>query len=159
MPVSDDDPPSDDSPEYSDPVDSDIEEVQSDSASGYEPENESECTVTACASDIEEEVLLQPNQPRLKSFPTKKFGKNKVEYRSFNSKWFDNEKWSSWLHWDSGTKKAYCFICRNIYLLNKLTFSECVQRIPSFHLGLACGRMSPRHLKSIERVPAIRKLY
>ena len=56
-----------------------------------------------------------------------KFGKNKVEYRSFNSKWFDNEKWSSWLHWDSGTDKAYCFICRNIYLLNKLTFSKCAE--------------------------------
>ena len=66
-------------------------------ASGYEPENESECTVTACASDIEEELLLQPNQPKLN---TKKFGKNKVEYWSFNSKWFDNEKW---LHWDGGT--------------------------------------------------------
>lgn len=84
-------------------------------------------TAGAMASDVEEDLLVQPNQPRLKSFPTKKFGKNKIEYRSFNSKWFDNEKWSSWLHWDSGTEKVYCFICRNIYLLNKLTFSKCAE--------------------------------
>ena len=66
------------------------------------------------------ELLLQPNQPRLKSFPSKQFGKKKIEYRSFNSKWFDNDKWSTWLHWDSETEKAYCFMCQNIYLLNWL---------------------------------------
>ena len=69
------------------------EDSDSDSASGSE--NESELSTTT-AADVEEsqELLLKSNQPRLKSFPSKQFGKNKVEYRSFNSKWFDNEKWT-----------------------------------------------------------------
>ena len=59
--------------------------------------------------------------------PLKKFSKKKVEYQSFNLKWFDNKKWSTWLHWDSETEKAYCFMCQNIYLLNQLTFSKCAE--------------------------------
>ena len=47
-------------------------------------------------------------QPRLKRFPLKQFGKKKKDSWSFNSKWFDNEKWSAWLHWDSETETAYC---------------------------------------------------
>ena len=74
-----------------------------------------------CSTDSGEcsDLLLQPNQPRLKSFPPKQFGKNKVENRSFNSKWFDDAKWSSWLHWDNESHKAYCFVCRNVYLLKQ----------------------------------------
>ena len=65
----DDDPliPSDDL--LSDP-DFDVD-TQSDGASEYEPENESEGAVTARASDVEKELLLQPNQPWLKSFSTR----------------------------------------------------------------------------------------
>ena len=32
-----------------------------------------------------------------------------------------------WLHWDSRTEKAYCFVCQNIYFLNQLTFSKCAE--------------------------------
>ena len=121
--------------------------------------NESKCTVTARASDVEEEVLLQPNQPKLKSFPTKKLGKNKVEYRSSNSKWFDNEKWS---HWDSGTEKAYCFICRNIYLLNKLTFSKCAENSfisSGFSMWKNATKAFEKHRKSACHQEAVLKWY
>ena len=104
------------------------------SVSDSESENESERiqhtplhTMSEGGHEDSRELLLQPNQPRLKSFPPKQFGKKKIEYRSFNSKWFDNEKCSAWLHWDSETEKSYCFMCRNIYLLNQLTLSKCTE--------------------------------
>ena len=71
--------------------------------------------------DESEGLLDKPNQPRGLKFPTKQFGKQK---RSFNSKWFDNEKWSSWLHWDNKVNKAFCFMCKNVFILNQLTLSR-----------------------------------
>ena len=47
------------------------------------------------------EVLMQPNQPRHQLFPKRKFGKHNVQYRAFSSKWFRDERWSDWLHWES----------------------------------------------------------
>ena len=89
-----------------DPIDLDSDE----NYSGSEDESE-EHTLTEGGPELTQDLILHPNQPRLKSFPSKTFGKSKIECRSFNSKWFDNEKWSAWLHWDSGTEKAYCFLC------------------------------------------------
>ena len=66
-------------------------------------------------------IISEPNQPRLQKFPPKKFGK---QNRSFNSKWFANEKWSPWLHWDNHVQKAFCYICRNVFLLGQLTMSK-----------------------------------
>ena len=76
------------------------EDLDSDSVCDPESENtETPELLTVSEAGLEEsqELLLQPNQPRLKNFPSKQFGKNKIEYRSFNSKWFDNENWSTWL--------------------------------------------------------------
>ena len=105
-----------------DPIDLDSDE----NYSGSEDESEVH-TLTEGGPELSQDLILHPNQPRLKSFPSKTFGKSKLECRSFNSKWFDNEKWSAWLHWDSGTEKAYRFLCRNVYLLKQLTFSKCAE--------------------------------
>ena len=78
---------------------------------------------SATSSQSGSEILKHPNQPRQK-FPAKKFGK---QYRSFNSKWFDNDKWSPWLYWDNHEKKAFCFICKNIHLMHQLTLSKNVE--------------------------------
>ena len=51
------------------------------------------------------EVLMQPNQPRHQLFPKTKFGKHNVQYRAFSSKWFRDERWSDWLHWEVRMKK------------------------------------------------------
>lgn len=32
--------------------------------------------------------------------------------------------WSDWLHWETKNNRAYCFICRNVYVLHQLTLSK-----------------------------------
>ena len=105
-----------------DPIDLDSDE----NYSGSKDESEVH-TLTEGGPESSQDLILHPNQPRLKSFLSKTFGKSKLECRSFNSKWSDKEKCSTWLHWNSGTEKAYCFLCRNVYLLKQLTFSKCAE--------------------------------
>ena len=79
---------------------------------------------TAAATASTSEIISAPNQPRHQHFPSKVFGKQK---RSFNSKWFDNDKWASWLHWEEGVNKAFCYICKNVFKLNQLKLSKSVE--------------------------------
>ena len=58
-------------------------DLESDNASGSKNEAELH-TMTEYGLEESQELLLQPNQPRLKSFPAKQFSKSKVEYQSFN---------------------------------------------------------------------------
>ena len=67
------------------------------------------------------EVLMKPHQLCIQ-FPQKKFGKTKIQYRSFNSRWFHDKRWSDWLHWKDN--KIYCLFCRNIFLMKQLTLSK-----------------------------------
>ena len=123
---------------------------ESDNASGSKKESELHA-MTEVGLEESQELLLQPNQPRLKNFPSKQFGKSKVEYRSFNFKWFNNKKWSAWLHWNSGTEKAYCFVCQNVYLLNQLTFSKCAENafiLSGFNTWKNATKSFERHRKS-----------
>ena len=53
-------------------------DLESENASGSKNEAEL-CTMTECGLEESQELLLQPNKPRLKSFPAKQIGKNKVE--------------------------------------------------------------------------------
>ena len=46
----------------------------------------------AASPSAESDLISTPNQPRCQNFPAKQFGKQK---HTFNSKWFDNDKWSS----------------------------------------------------------------
>ena len=140
------------------------EDLDSDNVCDPESENTgpSSEVLTMSEGGLEEsqELLLQPSQPRLKNFPSKQFGKSKIEYRSFNSKWFDNENWSAWLHWDSTSEKAYCFICRNIYLLNKLTFSKCAETAfisSGFNTWKNATQAFERHRKSACHQEAVMK--
>ena len=75
-------------------------------------------------SESEVAIISSPHQPRGRSFPKKKFGQAKPEYRSFRVSWFDNEKWSKWLHWEAEKERVYYMICRNIYALGQLTMSK-----------------------------------
>lgn len=97
------------------------------------------------------ELLLQPNQPRLKSFPTKQFGKNIGH--SIQS---DLTKRSS-LHGCTGIvkQKKKLFIC-----YAKAAYIFKMHR-EHFHLirCLIHGKNPPRHLKDIVRVHAIRMQY
>ena len=78
--------------------------------------------IAAAVTETQSDLLLRtPNQPRCHNFPPKQCGKQK---RSFNSKWFNNDKWSSWLHWEEGVNKAFCYICRNVFRLNQLKLSR-----------------------------------
>ena len=70
------------------------------------------------------ELLDKPHQPRSGVFPKRQFGRKKPEYRSFKPSWFDNKLWSDWLHWESKHNRVYCFICRNVYVLQQLTMSK-----------------------------------
>ena len=80
-----------------------------------------EATATLAGTEIDNKIISQPNQPRREKFPPKKIGK---QQRSFNSKWFDNDKWSPWLHWDDCSQKAFCYICKNIFRMHQLTLSK-----------------------------------
>ena len=62
--------------------------------------------------------VISPISTVFVSFLSKKFGS---QNRAFNSKWFDNEKWSQWLHWDNHTHKSFCYICRCVFSINHLT--------------------------------------
>ena len=77
--------------------------------------------ISATGTETENEIINKPNQPRRTKFPSKKFGK---QQRCFNSKWFDNDKWSPWLHWDDQLQKAFCYICKNISQMHQLTLSK-----------------------------------
>ena len=81
---------------------------------------------TTGRSDEEMEIQLldKPHQPRSGVFPKRQFGQKKPEYRSFKPSWFDNKLWSDWLHWETKNNRAYCFICRNVYVLHQLTLSK-----------------------------------
>ena len=65
---------------------------------------------------VEFELLDKPHQPRSGVFLKRQFGQKKPEYRSFKPNWLDSKLWCSWLHWESGNNRAYCFICRNVYV-------------------------------------------
>ena len=71
-----------------------------------------------------ETVCMRPNQPRGRTFPKKKFGQVKPEYRAFKESWFDNQNWSKWLHWEEEKERVYCIICRNVHVLGQLTMSK-----------------------------------
>ena len=88
--------------------------VQDQESSPSELEDE---TISITGTETDNEIN-EPNQPRHEKFPSKKFGK---QQRCFNSKWFDNDKWSPWLHWDNGSQKAFCYICKNISQMQQLT--------------------------------------
>ena len=77
--------------------------------------------ISATGTETENEIISKPNQPRRAKFPSKTFGK---QQRCFNSKWFDNDKWSPWLHWDDQLQKAFCYICKNISQMHQLTLSK-----------------------------------
>ena len=68
-------------------------------------EEQDEAIAGTCTRETESEIINKPNQPRRQKFPLKLFGK---QQRCFNSKWFDNDKWSSWLHWDDQLQKVLC---------------------------------------------------
>ena len=74
--------------------------------------------LSATGTETENEIINKPNQPCHTKFPSKTFGKQQC---CFNSKWFDNDKWSTWLHWDDRLHKAFCYICRNISQMHQLT--------------------------------------
>ena len=71
--------------------------------------NDPGASAAAASTEIESGIITLPNQPRIRKFPPKKFGK---QQRSFNSKWFDNDKWSPWLHWDDGVQKHFVMCVR-----------------------------------------------
>jgi hypothetical protein len=81
-------------------------------------------TTMPSVEEMEIQLLDKPHQPRSGVFPKRQFGQKKPEYRSFKPIWFDNKLWSNWLHWESKNNRAYCFICRNVYVLHQLTLSK-----------------------------------
>ena len=107
---------SEQSPESSD-IDSDCTFAEGDTPF-------SKSGISSCVASGSDVILSKPNQPRGQSFPSRLFRKQK---RSFHSKWFDNEKWSSWLHWDGTANKAFCYICRNLFQLNQIKLTKNVE--------------------------------
>lgn len=55
------------------------------------------------------ELPMTPSQPTDIVFRRRPFGKTKIVYRSFQSEWFCRWKW---LHYDSSSDLAYCFVCK-----------------------------------------------
>ena len=113
---------SEQSPESSD-IDSDCASAESDTPFNKSAEVDMG-SISLCVASGSNVILSKPNQPRCQSFPSRLFGKQK---RSFHSKWFDNEKWSSWLHWDGTANKAFCYICRNLFQLNQIKLTKNVE--------------------------------
>ena len=87
------------------------------------PETESVSSQTG-DEQIELELVEKPFQPHSGVFPKRQFGQKKLEYRSFQPSWFNNKLWCDWLHWESKNNRVYCFMCRNVHILYKLTFSK-----------------------------------
>ena len=112
----------------SDTSDPDVDHTLTLEAPESEVADESQPSGTLLSADeemeIDHELLDKPHQPRSGVFPKRQFGQKKTEYRSFKPNWFNNKLWSSWLHWEQKNNRAYCFICRNVYVLRQLTLSK-----------------------------------
>ena len=65
-----------------------------------------------------------------------------------------------WLHWNSGTEKAYCFVCPNVNLLNQLTFLKCAENAfisSGFNTWKNATKEFERHRKSACHQEAVLK--
>lgn len=103
---------------------------------------------------------MHPNQSRNQVFPKKKFGQTKPEYRSFKASWFDNHKWSTWLHWEAAEQNVFCVTCRNVYALGQLTMSrnrEATFITTGFNNWKDATRSFEQHRKSLCHKEAIIK--
>ena len=109
------------------------------------PTNTPEVSISATSAVVSGEVRLNPHQPKLSMFPSKRFGNHT---RSFQSCWF--EKWK-WLDWDEDRSCVFCHSCRMAVLLQfKLSKrSEATFSISGFSNWKDATRSFRKHEASI----------